>query len=57
MEVDDDKKQAKDKKKENEKKNKNKQAAKKAEAKPKPPTTIEGALQAVSIQNFDLFKM
>lgn len=42
MEIDEDKKA---KKKEQERKNKLKQ--KKNDAKPKPPTTIEGALQAV----------
>lgn len=44
MEIEEDKKA---KKKEQERKNKLKQ--KKNDAKPKPPTTIEGALQAVSI--------
>lgn len=47
MEIDDDSKPA-NKKKDGDKKTKNKQQ-KKNDAKPKPPTTIEGALQAVCI--------
>ncbi|CAH0401163.1 unnamed protein product [Chilo suppressalis] len=50
MEIDDDKKPTKDKKKEGEKKPKKQQDKKTEPSKPKPPKTIEGALQAIELE-------
>lgn len=51
MEIDDTKKPPKDKKKEGEKKSKKQQDKKAEPPKPRPPKTIEGALEAVSHKN------
>lgn len=52
MEVDDTKKISKDKKKDGDKKPKKQQDKKSEPSKPKPPKTLEGALELVSLRNF-----